>query len=141
MTLAQKTLALLLLVIGSIGIGLLFFSNIRPSYASTPVASEYYSTTTVATGAPSIRLIKTGVGTFGSVVITGAQVGTIDVYNATTSDVTQRTGQTATSSILLAQFPASAPAGTYTFDTVFTVGLLIVTSASPTAPTSTITYR
>lgn len=108
---------------------------------SVSVSSEYYSTTTTATGNPTIRLIKSGPGTLGSVVITGAQVGTIDIYNATTTDVNQRTNQAPTSTILLAQFPASAPAGTYTFDVVATNGIMLVTSAAPTVPTSTITYR
>lgn len=111
------------------------------AFGSVPTGQEYYSTTTVATSFPPIRLLKTGGGSLNSVVITGAQTGAIDIYNATTSNVTQRTGQKATSTILLAQFPASAAAGTYTFDSTFTDGLLIVTASSPSVPTSTITWR
>lgn len=106
--------------------------------ASITMGSEYMSTTTYAL-AVSERILKTSFGSLGSVVITGDNTGLITLYNATTSDVTKRTGNKATSTITIADFPASSPEGTYTFDVEFTDGLLLVTSGSEA--TSTITYR
>ena len=85
-------------------------------------------------------LIKTGYGALGSVIITGANTGVFSIYDATTTDVNLRTGQKATSTILLASFPASVAAGTYTFDVTYTYGLYIDYNAG-VAATSTITYR
>lgn len=113
---------------------------------SVTVGNEYYATSTASVSMfgsqtnLTNRVLKTGYGSLGSVIITGANTGIINIYNATTTDITKRTGQTSTSSILIASIPASAPAGTYTFDAVFTTGLMI-DLWSGTAPTSTITYR
>ena len=112
-----------------------------PVVGSVQTGNEYNATTTGSIQTPAVRVLQTGPGSLGSVVITGANTGTIQLYNATTSDVTKRTGQKATSTITLADFPASAAAGTYTFDAVYTDGLLLVTSNSPVTPTSTITSR
>jgi len=107
---------------------------------SSVVGNDYYATTTGATsGNPAIRTLKTGDGALGSVVITGANSGTITVYNATTSNVTLRASGKASSTIIIADFPANAATGTYTFDAQITDGLLVVTSGN--APTSTVTYR
>jgi hypothetical protein len=108
------------------------------SMGSVQEGQEYQATTTNA-ASTAIRTIKTGQGALGSLVITGDNTGTITFYNATTSDVTKRTGQKATSSITIADFPASSPEGTYTFDASFADGLLVVTTGAPA--TSTITYR
>ena len=86
------------------------------------------------------KLVKTGYGQLGSVVVTGANTGIVNFYNATTSNVLARTGNPATSTILLASLPASAAAATYTFDVSFTTGLLVELEAG-TMPTTTITYR
>ena len=116
-------------------------NNPETAVGSVAAGNDYQATTTSAAGAgtTAIRTLKTGVSTLGSVVITGDNTGTLTVYNATTSDVTKRTGNKATSSIIIADFPGSAPEGTYTFDAEFTDGLLLVTSGS--APTSTVTWR
>lgn len=110
---------------------------------SVSQASEYIATSTAANtvyGATITgdTLIQTGPGTLGSVVITGANTGIINFYNATTTDATQRT--TATSTILLASIPASAAAGTYTFDVRYFDGLY-VDIVGGNMPTTTITYR
>jgi len=102
----------------------------------------YYSTSTrnfAGTAIAGLTTLKAGRGILGSLVITGAGAGTINFYNATTSDVTKRTGTTATSTILIASFPASAAAGTYTLDANFTDGLLMEIIGS--APTSTPTWK
>ena len=126
MTLSTKNIVSLLtagaLLIGII-IGGIWF---RPdtSLGSVNVTGEYYATSTAGGtvyGATITgdNLIRTGQGTLGSVVITGANTGIVNIYNATTSNVTKRTGQPATSTILLASFPASVAAGTHTFGAGF----------------------
>lgn len=100
--------------------------------------NEYNATTTNALSVAQ-RTLKNGRGSLAQVTITGDNTGLITVYNATTSNVSLRTGQKATSTIIIADFPASTPEGTYTFDALFTDGLLVVTSGAPA--TSTITWR
>ena len=111
---------------------------------STVTGSEYIATSTAANTiyAASIgsQTLKTGFGSLAQVTITGANTGVFNLYNATTSDVNKRTGNKATSTILIASFPASAAAGTYTFDATFTDGLYL-DLISGSLPTSTITYR
>ena len=82
--------------------------------------------------------LKTRFGTLGSVVITKAGAGEINIYNATTSNVNLRA--LATSSLqVLATFPDSVVAGTYNFNIVATDGILVVLEA--TKPVGTITYK
>lgn len=126
--------------------GVLFTSQLtRKADASVVTGSEYYATTTAASAVygstiSASRAIKNGYGSIGSVVITGAAAGVINIYDATTTDVSKRTGNTATSSILLVSLPASLAAGTYTFDLTFNSGLYVDLIVG-TMPTSTITYR
>ena len=108
-------------------------------FGSVPETQEYQATTTYAAQVPTERKLKEGRGALAQVTITGDNTGLMTLYNATTSDVNKRTGNPATSTILIADFPTAAPEGTYTFDAVFTTGLLLVTSGTPA--TSTITYR
>ena len=117
-------------------LGLSYYKS--PPLGSVSVSNEYNSTTTNALSAP-LALLKTGQGSLGSVVVTGAgTTGRMDFYNATTSNVNLRTGKVATSSIWLASFGATEAAGTYVFDVFFTKGLLVdITSNS----SSTITFR
>lgn len=107
--------------------------------ASVIQGSEYHATTTTTGTFATENALQTGSGALGSVVITGPAAGVMNFYDATTSDVSKRTGNKATSTILLASFPASAPAGTYTFDEAFYTGLYV--SVIGTMPTSTITSR
>jgi hypothetical protein len=122
------------------------FGQPDPTQGSVEVASEYYSTTTDSVALhPEERVLKsmsggTIGGSVGQVTITGAGAGRIELYNATTSVAANRAAQYSTSSILIASFPASAAAGTYTFDATFDVGLLLVTPDA-VAPTSTVTWR
>ncbi len=76
--------------------------------------------------------------TLGSVIITGATTGVWNIYDATTSDVTKR--KLASSSLLVASFPASLATGTYTFDVRLNDGLFIDLQ-SGSLPTTTITWR
>lgn len=114
-------------------------------FGSVGVSNEYQSTSTAPStlfGAQTAqsKIIKTGQGALGSVIITGANTGVINFYNATTTDINLRTGQVATSSILIASIPASTVAGTYTLDVQFTTGL-IYDLYGGLMPTTTITYR
>lgn len=116
-----------------------FIGQARRADASVPRFAEYTGTTTSTGRFNAEQMIQSGAGTLGSVVITGAAAGVINIYDATTSNVNLRTGQPASSTILEASFPANAATGTYTFDTLLTNGLYV--SVVGTMPTTTITYR
>lgn len=111
--------------------------------ASTSVGSsyQYVATAVQATNlfASTTSVIATGTGTFGSFVITGAVAGTETFYDASTTDATKRTISATTSLLVIASFPASTAAGTYTFDTNFYNGLLLVVSGN--IATGTISWR
>lgn len=120
--------------------------GIRPAVGSVSVSNDYNATTTAPSnvyGAQNAQtsLIRTGYGSFGSVIVTGANTGVMNFWDATTTNVNLRTGQVATSSLrLLASLPASVAAGTYTFDVLFTTGLIYDVFGG-TIATTTITYR
>jgi len=142
----KQTIALVAIVGLCVGVvlGSVWF---RPdvSLGSVNVTAEYTATSTAgSTGYGATitgsQIIRSGAGTLGSVVITGANTGIVNIYNATTSNVSKRTGQPATSTILIASIPASAAAGTYTFDVTFSTGLY-VDLISGVMPTTTITFR
>lgn len=121
-----------------------FFSQ-QPAYGSVEIGNNYLATTTAANSlyganATTDYLVRTGGGTFGSLVITGANTGIINIYDATTTSVLKRTGNKATSTIHIASIPASAAANTFTFDVQFNTGLLIDLDTG-LMPTTTITYR
>lgn len=79
-------------------------------------------------------------GIFGSVTITGSTtIGAFALYDATTTDITKRTGGVSTSSITIASFPAGMPVGTYVFDSQYNLGLIAVFTG--TVSTSTITWK
>lgn len=120
------------------------FQGAQPVMGSTIQGNDYQSTSTAAGSAYGTigadKLVKTGQGSLASVIVTGAAAGPILLLDATTTDINKRTGNTSTSSILIASIPASLAAGTYTFDVEYTTGLYI-NLLSGTMPTSTITYR
>ena len=140
-----KNLALLILALSFVAL-LSYLAGIKEPRALGSIieSQEYIATTTAPNNVfgatvSSSRIIKTGQGALGSVVITGANTGIVNFYNATTSDVSKRTGNPATTTILIASLPASLAAGTYVFDVAFTTGLFI--DISGTVATSTVTYR
>jgi hypothetical protein len=120
---------------------IVFSGSTFQTHGSVEESNEYFATTTGSLQTPAERTIKTGPGALGSVVLTGAMPGNIMFYNATTSNVLLRTGQKPTTTITIAEVAGSAEENTYTYDVAFTDGLLMITSAVPTAPTSTITWR
>jgi type II secretory pathway pseudopilin PulG len=124
-----------------------YLMSVQPWNAQGSViqGNEYQATSTAANALYGARtdtegLLKTGYGSLAQVTITGANTGILNFYNATTSNVNLRTGNTASSSILIASFPASAAAGTYTFDATVTTGLLYVLEGG-NMPTTTIMWR
>ena len=133
------TILSILALIVLVGVGVGYLSSTKDVSASVAVTGEYNGTSTRTYNGvpiPAVTLLKTGQGTLGSIVITGANTGIINIYDGT-STVTNVQWSTTT----LVSIPASAAAGTYTFDINFTKGLLYTVSAVATAPTSTITWR
>lgn len=147
MTLNKTKLVLALFITSVLFLLALLLGNsfVQVAVASTPSeASDYIATSTAANslyGAFTTgRRLKPGAGSFGSIVITGANTGIVNIYNATTTNINLRTGNKATSTILIASIPASTAAGTYVFDASYTDGLYI-DLVSGSMPTTTITYR
>ena len=115
----------------------------NPVLGSAVDGQTYSATSTRSfnnTALTNLTLIKAGPGVLGSVVVTGAATGEWRLYDATTSDVTKRTGQIATSSLTYISFPASLVAGDYVFDMTLSNGLLYE-SIGGVVGTSTILYR
>jgi len=116
------------------------------TFGSVTVGNEYFSTTTSAASVLPIINNLTGntaprQGTFGSIILTGSVAGgNIDFFDATTTNVNLRTGQNATSTLILASIPTGAPAGTYTYDSIYKHGILMVTSGVNNS-TTTVTWR
>ena len=140
----KNTIAVALLLI-AVTFAMLVLQSPNDALGSIRSGDEYVATSTASNAMygstiTGDKLIKTGYGSLGSVVITGAGTGIWNIYNATTSNVLNRTGQPATSTILLASFPASVAAGTYVFDVTYTTGLLVELESGIMA-TSTITYK
>ncbi len=140
----QKSLLGIGLVLALLGLYLLVGNPFQVK-ASVSEGSEYMSTSTAPSSVygantAQTQFLKKGPGTFGSIIITGANTATINIYDATTTDVNKRTGNTASSTILIASIPASAVAGTYTFDARYFWGLTYAADSTAIA-TATITYR
>lgn len=89
------------------------------SLGSVVQGSEYKSTSTFPGAVAMEHTIYTGVGTLGSIVIASSSAGQgFAIYDAGVT--------TSTATTTIAIFPASATAGTYTFDRVILNGLRIV---------------
>lgn len=128
-----------------IALALVLLQRPQPAVGSIIQGFEYTATSTAGSSVygatvTGSRVLTSRAGSLGSVIITGANTGVFNLYNATTSNVNLRTNQTPTSTILLASFPTNATAGTYTFDMEYGYGLY-VDLISGVMPTSTITFR
>lgn len=113
---------------------------------SVSATNEYQATSTAPNAVygalTADALIRTGRGSLGSVVVTGAAAGVLNFYDATSTNVQNgRAAAMSTSTILIASLPASIAAGTYVFDAEFTNGLYIELEHSGTMPTTTVTWR
>lgn len=137
----QYIVAICLLILLTI-MGIFVFST-KDTYGSAIQGQEYNATSTANGGygwGTTVGLIKTGQGSLGSIVLSGTSAGVLAVYDATTTDVTKRTGNRATSTIIRGRIDSGQIAGTYTFDVSFSDGLIGVLEAG-TMPTTTITWR
>ena len=97
----------------------------------------YLSTTTLDFSVPVVggyRLLKNGSGILGSVVITNSTAGSFNLYDATSTNHNDYATTT------LAKISASVAAGTYTFDSVFSRGLVIEFQATNVA-SGTVTWK
>lgn len=121
------------------------FSSVDVVEASVQVGHQYQATTTPQVLAGTnmcparVGMASSTTGSLGSVVITKSGTGPLTVYDATTTNITLR-NNVATTSLIIASFPSSPDAGTYTFDAEFKRGLLIDFTGT-TVSTSTVTYR
>ena len=102
------------------------------------VTAPYEYAYTPPTGTAA-QLLKTSFGILGSVVITGAGAGSLDLYNATTTNANLRAIAATSSLPVIASFPASTAVGNYDFDVAFNDGLLAVFSGA--IGTSTLTFN
>lgn len=135
-TLISIISVIVVLMAGTIGWQYSELSQKQP-VGSVNTANEYRAVYATQ-GGTQTAVLSTGPATLGSIVITGANTGTLKIYNATTTDVTKRA--LATSSLaILAAIPASLAAGTYTFDVSAVNGLMY--DWTGTIATSTITWR
>lgn len=123
---------------------LLAFMSGQSQIASGSVQDgQGYQATTTDSSWVGSKPVKLGATMLGSVVITSSSTAAyLRIYDATTTDINKRIPPTATSSILIADFPVSSAAGTYTFDVQLKNGLLVdVSTAVPGIASSTITFK
>ena len=120
--------------IGFIAILLLFGSKGNTPLGSVQRANEYFATTTDSS-LSSWKLIKSGTGVLGSVVVSLTSNAGLNLYDATT---TVNGGVYGTTT--LAAFNTTT-AGTYTFDVNFQKGLVIETISAVGIASTTVTYR
>ncbi len=108
----MQMLALIAAIFVIVGFVSIIVNMPEKAYGSSFVGSDYsrmnlaasaaYGATTSPQVTPITGSIKTGAGSFGSVIIEGAAAGLMNFYDATTTNVAKRTGNKATSTILLA---------------------------------------
>lgn len=143
MSIKQKIIGILLAIVALLGGNYALDTKL----GSVEVGSQYLATTTPQVGdLANLCQRPTGfaqrsTGVLGNVNILNANTSAFTIYDATTSSVLLRTGQLATSTIILAEFPASPTEGTYAFDVETKYGILVDYAAAATVSTSTISYR
>ena len=108
----------------------------EPSFGS--VSQEYNYTHYSGSGIASTSALKTGWGTFGSVIITEDQAGEVIMYDATSTEALA-----GDSSLYdeIATFEDAQEEGVYTFDVIFNKGLVFSGAGQTFAGNWTITYR
>lgn len=117
--------------------------SVPPRQGSVSVGNDYYSTSTRnlnGTALASPTVLKNGPGTVARVTVTGANTGIIRLWDATTTDVTKRASNLASTSINMIEVSASAQANPYDFDATFNYGI-VYEVVSGLTPTSTISWR
>lgn len=133
-------------------LGVVLLQDNHPAVASVSQASEYRSTmaTSGLASASAGRLIMTGQGTLGSIVVSSTSASTFTVWDATSTATTSyqtatlRPDLTEASSTTygrpVAVFKASVGENTYTFDATLYKGLVLEVPTGFTG-SYTITYR
>ena|SRR3990167_5209080 len=129
----NKIIGIFLAIVALLGGGSYVISK---NLGSVAVGNQYQSTTTPQVADRTI--LCSGTGILGSVNILGYGTGELGIFDATTTNVLTRTGNFATSSIILAWYPVTATSSIH-FDIEFKRGLLIDYGTS--VGTSTISYR
>ena|SRR3990167_8924707 len=135
-------IALILAVIGVLGV---LWQKPWQVVGSVAVGNQYQSTTTpqVADGTnlcpARSGMASSTTGILGTVNVLGTGTGELLILDATTTDVTRRIGNIATSSLILAWYPVGFGTTTNEFDIEFKRGLLIDYTTG--VATSTISYR
>jgi hypothetical protein len=116
---------------------LLVGTNQRVTLGSNTVGNDYYATTTDATWGAYAggKLVKSGTGSLGSVIVTLTSNGTLELYDATT---TTNHSDHATTSLGLFR---TTTAGTYVFDVEFKRGLVVVMNNTVGVASTTVTWR
>ena len=135
-------IVLLLVIAGGVYLGNQASDNQTVPISLGNIGPDPYMSTTTSTVAGQFAaqtLLKTGQGTLGSVIITGAGAGQILLLDATTTNINLRAASKATSTIRLLDIPPSAAAEAFPVDTVFVDGLTV--SIIGTQPTTTITWK
>jgi hypothetical protein len=138
------TAALILVLAGLFAVAM---QSPNEALGSVTVGDQYQSTTTNAVAdrtnlCPArVGMASSTTGVLGSVNVLLTGAGTISIYDATTTIVTARSADQSTTSIRLADFPASATAGSYHFDIAFKRGLLVDYGDTGTVASTTISYR
>jgi hypothetical protein len=139
------------LLVGLVAVLSLFAFNLgqvfknKVTLGNAPIGSELNATTTgIGVGFASAINTYTATtspqhGTLGSVIFTAPTLGIVEFYDATTTNVNLRTGNIASSSLLIAHFPAGTGTSTIEIDYAWRYGLTVVFKG--TVSTSTILYR
>ena len=134
MNIKQKIIGVLLAIVAILGGSYAVSSN---KLGNVSVGNQLQSTTTPQVADQTV--LCTGTGVLGSVHALKNGTGELGIFDATTTNVTKRTGNLATSSIILAWYPAGFGTTTNAFNLEFKRGLLIDYTTG--VATSTISYR
>lgn len=144
-TLNYKTILSVAVLLVVIGVFSIIWQKPWDLGASVRVGDQYQSTTTpqVAdrTNLCPARLgaASSTTGVLGAVNVLGYNTGDILLLDATTTNVSLRTNNAATSTIILAWFPGGTATSSVHFDIEFKNGLLVDYGTNPA--TTTISYR
>jgi len=142
MNITRKYIVFVEMVALLCAVGILFLTlsvnrKVDPTFGSVVVGNDYKSSelTSANASGTTAKLLKTGGGSLGSVVITvPASAGNVVFYNYASTTATS-------SAATMFSFTAAADvAGTYTFDTEFTTGLSVEVPAGFDGR-YTVTYR
>ena len=145
MTLDYKNTLAVALLIAVIGVFSIIWQSPNISLGNVRVGDQLQSTTTPQVAdlrnlCPARNGVSPVTGMLGSVHILGSGTGQLAFIDATTSDITLRTGNVSTTSLILAWYPNITATSSVPFNVEFKNGLLVDYTGTVVG-TSTITYR